>query len=76
MPAKFTISESAPESLELHQQQQTLSGLLEQSKSLDSLKTGLQNSSLASTDWNVENWAPEMLGTAYKIAQKWKRGFE
>ncbi|MCC6462365.1 MAG: hypothetical protein IT260_18000, partial [Saprospiraceae bacterium] len=35
----------------------------------------LQSSSLANSAWGTEHWAPYMLDTAMRIAQKWKSGF-
>jgi uncharacterized protein (UPF0276 family) len=56
----------------LYARQLELSTILESSNSLESALLQLQQSSLANTDWNIENWAPSMLETAIKIAQKWK----
>lgn len=63
------------QSEELHLEQLELSRILEQSKSLEQVNLKLQNSSLANTDWNIEQWNPIMIETVFKIAQKWKGGF-
>lgn len=63
------------ENTSLFEQQRELTHLLEDAISLNHLQTQLHQSSLAKSDWNIENWSPYMLETAMKIAQKWKRGW-
>lgn len=63
------------EDLTLHAQQMELSNILETAIHYDQARALLQASNLANTAWEVERWAPEMVETAVKIAQKWKRGF-
>jgi len=57
----------------LQRQQDELSVILESSVSVSDAIHLLQNSSLAHTDWHIENWQPCMIETAFKIAQKWKK---
>ncbi|HLG38337.1 MAG TPA: DUF692 family protein [Chitinophagaceae bacterium] len=57
----------------LYNQQLQLSSILETSKSCEDALHLLNHSSLAHSDWNVENWEPCMIETAMKIAQKWKK---
>ncbi|MCB0707287.1 MAG: DUF692 family protein [Saprospiraceae bacterium] len=77
LPVQAFESSSRPavEDMQLYQEQQVLSRLLEDSTDLESFQAGLNNSILAHSDWRIETWAPEMLETAYQIAQKWKKGF-
>ncbi|MDB5011967.1 MAG: hypothetical protein JWQ25_169 [Daejeonella sp.] len=56
----------------LHNQQKELSFILETSNSYKVAVDRLASSSLANSDWNIENWTPHMLETAIDIAQKWK----
>ena len=53
-----------------------LSDILETSKNYREVKERLEASILANTEWEVENWEPVMIDTAFQIAQKWKKGFE
>ncbi|RDV15053.1 DUF692 family protein [Pontibacter diazotrophicus] len=57
----------------LHDQQLQLSHILETAPSYEEARRLLFTSSLAGSDWKIENWAPHMLETAVSIAQKWKR---
>jgi uncharacterized protein (UPF0276 family) len=57
----------------LYRQQLELSAILESAGSCESAAAALNGSSLAHSDWQIESWAPYMLETAIKIAQKWKR---
>ena len=57
----------------LNYQQTELSNILETSTSYHSTVEKLAISSLAHSDWNIENWDPDMLITAMHIAQKWKK---
>ncbi|WP_235296475.1 multinuclear nonheme iron-dependent oxidase [Portibacter marinus] len=59
----------------LAKQQQELTFILENSVDFRSVKKRLQNSSLASSPWNIESWEDSMLETAFAIANKWKSGF-
>ncbi|WP_243900110.1 multinuclear nonheme iron-dependent oxidase [Hymenobacter defluvii] len=56
----------------LHAQQRQLSQILETAASYEEAQQRLRASSLAHTDWQLEQWAPHMLETAISIAQKWK----
>lgn len=60
------------ESESLYEQQLQLSQILERADSYNQAQNLLLYSSLASSEWNVENWEPHMLETAIAIAQKWK----
>lgn len=63
------------QSLDLHEDQQCLSAILEDSNSLAEAQHNLSQSRLAQSAWQTEGWSPEMLETAMQIAQKWKKGF-
>lgn len=60
----------------LARQQRELSDILENAADYASAGRLLAHSSLANSDWQLENWQPDMLATAVAIAQKWKRGWE
>jgi len=57
----------------LFQQQRELSNILESGLDYAEAMRALQRSSLAHTDWKVEQWHPAMFETAMQIAQKWKK---
>lgn len=57
----------------LYQQQLELSSILETAVSYEDAIHALNNSSLAYSDWRIEQWEPYMIATAIKIAQKWKK---
>jgi uncharacterized protein (UPF0276 family) len=57
----------------LYQQQLELSAILETAVSYEDAKNLLDRSSLAGSDWQIEDWEPVMIETAVKIAQKWKK---
>ena len=59
----------------LHDQQMMLSNILETSKNYLEVRDRLAASLLANTAWEVENWEPIMIDTAFQIVQKWKHGF-
>lgn len=59
--------------LRLWEEQLTLSEILETSSDLADALARLDNSSLKKSDWSIENWRPEMVETARRIAQKWKK---
>lgn len=75
IPPAFHFPEKPMEDLLLHQQQLELSSILENAPNLERAKTLLSQSSLAGSDWKYEDWSPEMLQTAIRIAQKWKNGW-
>ncbi|PPK86585.1 uncharacterized protein DUF692 [Neolewinella xylanilytica] len=56
----------------LANEQQELSTILETSSTLAEVQDRLSNSSLANSAWQMENWSPYMLETAWKIARKWR----
>ncbi|MBC8083770.1 MAG: DUF692 family protein [Hymenobacter sp.] len=56
----------------LHEQQLQLSQILETAPSFEEARRRLYASSLAGTNWKIEDWEPHMLETAISIAQKWK----
>jgi uncharacterized protein len=58
----------------LYMQQLELSFILESSSSYETAMRRLGQSSLAHSDWQIEQWEPYMIETAIKIAQKWKKG--
>jgi uncharacterized protein len=57
---------------ELHLQQLLLSSILEESPDYNEAIRRLQRSPLSNSTWNIENWDPAMVETAWKITQKWK----
>lgn len=59
----------------LHAQQLELSRILESAGDYREASSMLNASSLSDSAWGVEHWAPHMLETALKIAQKWQSGF-
>ncbi len=64
---------SAPlEDATLHTQQQELSQILEGAADYEAAVAQLQSSTLAHSAWQIEDWAPHMVETVLKIAQKWK----
>jgi hypothetical protein len=63
----------AIEDMTLYQQQLELSSILESSASYTEAMHVLTQSSLANSDWRIEEWEPYMIETAVKIAQKWKK---
>lgn len=63
----------AVEDLSLYAQQLELSAILETAGSYDAAMHLLAQSSLANSDWRIEQWEPYMIETAVKIARKWKR---
>ena len=56
----------------LYDQQLQLSSILETATSHKDAIHLLNHSSLAHSDWNIENWEPCMIETAMRISQKWK----
>ncbi len=60
------------ESQQLAQEQMILSTILETSHNFEEVKTRLQGSNLAESDWKIEEWQDAMLETAFEICQKWK----
>ena len=70
----FNLGEPLEDDL-LHAQQLELSGILESALHGKHALELLHASSLVHTAWEVERWAPEMVETAVRIAQKWKQGF-
>jgi len=60
----------------LQQQQNELSTILENAGSYEQAMGQLGKSSLANSEWQVENWKPYMLEAAMRIAQKWKTGWD
>lgn len=56
----------------LYADQLELSRILETAADTPTLFHEIQNSRLANSAWNTENWSPFMLETAMHIAQKWK----
>jgi uncharacterized protein (UPF0276 family) len=69
------LSLEIPQNEHLAKQQTELSYILETSKNHSDAHEKLRQSSLANTDWKIENWSAYMLETALKIAQKWKQGW-
>jgi hypothetical protein len=57
----------------LYEQQIQLSAILETSASYGEAVRLLRQSSLAQSEWGIEQWQPSMIETAMRIAQKWKK---
>lgn len=73
LPKELIIPALVAEDEALHQQQTELSEIFETATGYDDALQRLQQSSLANSAWQIENWAPYMLETAINIAQKWKK---
>lgn len=73
LPSASLSTGAAVEDMTLYQQQLELSSILESSASYEEAMHLLARSSLAQSDWRIEQWEPYMIETAVKIAQKWKR---
>ncbi len=56
----------------LFAQQQIISHILETASDHKDVIDKMQHTSLAGSDWHIENWHPAMVDTAIHIAQKWK----
>lgn len=78
MPSAATPAPASTplEDVQLHEQQLALSKILETAPTYQQAQVLLQQSSLANTAWQVEDWDAAMLDTAMEIAQKWKGGFK
>ncbi|AYA37644.1 DUF692 family protein [Hymenobacter oligotrophus] len=72
-PLQAWLPGPAAEDEHLHQQQRQLSDILENAGSYTEAQHLLQTSSLAHSDWCIEQWEPHMLETALHIARKWKK---
>jgi uncharacterized protein (UPF0276 family) len=70
--APLVIGKAAEDEL-LYAQQLELSHILETAESYTAAIHLLHQSSLASSDWKIEDWEPSMIETAMKIAQKWRK---
>lgn len=75
LPKKFSKLDFPIESQTLANEQKELSDILENATNYQHAQQLLKTSSLANSDWKIENWQPEMLETVVAIAQKWKNGF-
>ncbi|WP_149242107.1 DUF692 family multinuclear iron-containing protein [Dyadobacter sp. 32] len=73
LPEYFDVLTDLPlEVPELYEQQVELSLILERAVGTEDARNLLSRSSLAKSDWQVENWTPHMLETAIAIAKKWQ----
>lgn len=70
MPTK--LNKKPIENHALYTQQLHLSMILETAKDYTDARQLLNASTLAHSDWDIENWPSEILETAVAIAQKWK----
>ncbi len=73
LPLSSLSTDIAVEDMALYQQQLELSSILESAASYEDAMQVLAQSSLANSDWRIEQWEPYMIETAVKIAQKWKK---
>jgi uncharacterized protein len=73
LPSSILLNENIIEDDTLYDQQLQLSFILETSGTYEEAILLLDRSTLAHSDWNIENWEPYMIETAMKIAQKWKK---
>ena len=73
LPLQPLSAGPAVEDMKLYQQQLELSAIFESSASYTAAIQALSNSSLANSDWKIEQWEPHMIETAVKIAQKWMK---
>jgi len=76
LPVQHISKSKIFEDIQLYNQQNELSSILENALSFEDAKSKLNNSSLKNTDWQIEHWENSMLETAFNIAQKWRKGFE
>lgn len=60
----------------LYAQQMELSEIVENCANVKDAVLKLNQSTLANSAWEVEQWEYDMLDTAIKIAEKWKNGFK
>ncbi|QIX59917.1 DUF692 domain-containing protein [Hymenobacter sp. BT18] len=72
LPRQPVVSGPVEEDVRLYAQQQQLSHILETAHSYEEAHQRLLLSSLAQSEWQIEQWAPYMLETALGIAQKWQ----
>lgn len=72
LPKDFLLDSNIVKDEILYQQQIQLSNILETSNSYEDAIHRLNKSTLANSDWKIENWEPHMIETAICIAQKWK----
>lgn len=72
LPGAILLMEEKAEDETLYQQQLELSRILETAATYEEVINRLNKSSLALSDWNIEDWEPYMVEVAMKIAQKWK----
>lgn len=75
LPSRYIQYDQPVEDEYLYKQQMELSVILESARDVNHAWALLEHSALARSDWHVERWAPYMLETAMRIAQKWKDGF-
>lgn len=75
-PFSLPVLGTPLEDADLYRQQRQLSEILETADSYEAARQMLENSDLAGTAWGTEHWAPYMLETAMRIAQKWQKGFQ
>ena len=73
LPPKIIVPGAPLEDFELYQQQLELSRILENAVDYQDVQSQLAVSNLANTAWDTEHWAPYMVETAMRIAQKWKK---
>ncbi len=73
LPSSPLLTGIVVEDVMLYEQQLELSSILESSASYEEAMRLLEHSSLARSDWRIEEWEPYMIETALKIAQKWKK---
>lgn len=73
LPSSPLLTGIVVEDVMLYEQQLELSSILESSASYEEAMRLLERSSLARSDWRIEEWEPYMIETALKIAQKWKK---
>jgi len=73
LPSSPLLTGIVVEDVMLYEQQLELSSILESSASYEEAMRLLGRSSLARSDWRIEEWEPYMIETALKIAQKWKK---
>jgi hypothetical protein len=73
LPSASLVIDQAAEDEGLYAQQLELSHILETADSYEAAIALLGRSSLAYSDWKIEDWDPSMIETAIKIAQKWRK---
>ena len=72
LPLQSSIPGEVIEDEYLYGEQQILSYILENASDHIAALEQLQHTALRNSDWGIEQWQPDMIETAMRIARKWK----